>query len=333
MILGLIVILSFLVSLYISFKLTDKLVSRKKMTPSDINRLLLQEKVEEWNQIRGYSPDWRPDLRGVSFAFKNLKGTNFRDALLDNADFTGAVLDYCDFTCASLKNINLEKASLRCAVLDGASLEQSIEQNANLEGVSFENGANQDNPRVELNDISKNFSNLDRLNPKSFKDLIFELFTLMGNSISVPTTGFRSGIDFVLRHPASFFMTETVVMCKYVDKNDVIGASDVKILYNFLLKSNFNLGVLITNGDFTNEAKSFQIANSPLLNLIDGDMLKKLISEQQYQMAPADDLTTTQKLNREIPKIIREKQHIPKSFLMDDNDEYDVPSFLRKEFD
>jgi len=106
--------------------------------------MLRTEKVQQWNKHRDTHRNWRPDLKGVDLAHRDLRRVNLSNASLDHAnlsrttfssaDLSHVRLSHADLSDANLQGAKLVEADLGIAVLSGTRLMEADLTDANLEG-------------------------------------------------------------------------------------------------------------------------------------------------------------------------------------------------------
>jgi restriction system protein len=109
---------------------------------------------------------------------------------------------------------------------------------------------------------------------QAFERLVAEAYRRQGYSVSeVADGGADGGIDIVLKKDGT-----VLVQCKHW-KVYRVGVREVRELFGVVCAERATTGVLITSGQFTQEARDFA-AGKPL-ELVDGDALLKLLRAGQ----------------------------------------------------
>jgi Restriction endonuclease len=139
--------------------------------------------------------------------------------------------------------------------------------------------------RIELANISDllvpklrlNYDLIYQIGPDAFELLVMELMQTMGFHVERPTTTFQSdgGIDFVFRpsrqEPIPLLGAAQVTFHKTGKRKE--GPASLRELAG-VLSGKFNLGLLVTNTEFTEKSRLFAEEKSPMLRLRDGEDLK-----------------------------------------------------------
>jgi restriction system protein len=110
---------------------------------------------------------------------------------------------------------------------------------------------------------------------RQFEELVGEVFRRQGYLVlENPSEGVDGGIDLRLRKNGQM----TFVQCKHW-KSKSVGVKIVRELYGVMTGKKANIGIIVTFGNFTQEAKAF--AKGKPIHLIGGNQLVNLISEVQ----------------------------------------------------
>jgi hypothetical protein len=145
-----------------------------------------------------------------------------------------------------------------------------------VEVQSFRSGTISDPPQTV---------SLSAVDPIEFEHLVADLLRAMGY-LTVTVTGQSGdgGIDVVAVNPTPVVGGRIVVQCKRYQAS--IGAPVVRDLYGALTHEGANKGILITTSTFTTEARRF--AEGKPLELIDGELLKRLLDQHRLVINSAD---------------------------------------------
>jgi restriction system protein len=110
---------------------------------------------------------------------------------------------------------------------------------------------------------------------RQFEELVGEVYRRKGYLVlENPSEGVDGGIDLRLRKNGQM----TFVQCKHW-KSKSVGVKIVRELYGVMTGKKANIGIIVTFGNFTQEAKAF--AKGKPIHLIGGNQLVNLISEVQ----------------------------------------------------
>jgi restriction system protein len=116
---------------------------------------------------------------------------------------------------------------------------------------------------------------LMRIEPRDFEDLISQLCTRMGLQTQVTQQTRDGGIDVVAVDPRPLVGGRTLIQAKRL--MNAVGVSAIRDLYGTLVSEGANKGILITTSHFGSD--SYRFAEGKPVELIDGDMLRKLLEE------------------------------------------------------
>jgi hypothetical protein len=127
--------------------------------------------------------------------------------------------------------------------------------------------------------------NIDSLSGIDFEQLIMGLLRNMGLQVTETKKSGDGGVDIIAQ--SSEFITGGVyiIQCKRYAGN--IGEPVIRDLYGVVHHMNASKGVLITNSDFTKQARDFS-ENKPI-ELINGFILKKMLSKYELKDLEKDD--------------------------------------------
>jgi hypothetical protein len=114
---------------------------------------------------------------------------------------------------------------------------------------------------------------LDTLDPYQFEDLIARLLEKMGLDVEETKRSGDGGVDVIAHSDEPITGGLFVIQCKKYSSK--VGVPKVRDLYGVVHHLNASKGILITNADFTQQAKDF--AEGKPIELIDGDALRTLL--------------------------------------------------------
>lgn len=116
---------------------------------------------------------------------------------------------------------------------------------------------------------------IDTIDPYEFESLIARLLEKMGLEVKETKRAGDGGIDVIARSDEPITGGLFAVQCKRYSSK--VGEPKVRDLYGVVHHLNASKGILITNSDFTRQAREF--AEGKPIELIDGDRLRKLLNE------------------------------------------------------
>ncbi len=133
------------------------------------------------------------------------------------------------------------------------------------------------------------YSLITSLEWKRFEDLCAGLFSAKGYDAKTTGTGADGGIDIYL-FPSGVDEPLGIIQCKAWAKNKV-GVKPIRELFGVMTAEKVPLGVFITSGEFTADARSF--AKGKHVKLLTGKDILKLIKElpQEKQSALLSEIT------------------------------------------
>lgn len=118
-------------------------------------------------------------------------------------------------------------------------------------------------------------NSLQQLSGVQFEQLCQELLQRMEFSVKTTTVTGDGGIDLLAFNSKPMLKGKYIIQCKrYIGS---VGVSMVRDLYGVVTDERANKGILITTGKFT--ASAIDFASDKNLELIDGDVLIKLLDE------------------------------------------------------
>jgi len=129
--------------------------------------------------------------------------------------------------------------------------------------------------RKKLLDRQSGMDSIRSLSWREFEQLIGEAYRRQGYDVEeTGGGGADGGVDLVLRGHGE----NVLVQCKQWRERQV-GVDKVRELFGVMTAEGASRGILITSGNFTNEAQSFKVGK-PLV-LVDGTALAQLVSSVQ----------------------------------------------------
>ncbi|MGI6364436.1 MAG: restriction endonuclease [Bacillota bacterium] len=121
--------------------------------------------------------------------------------------------------------------------------------------------------------------NLNNLDGQQFEELVGTLLKKMGFITELTSRTGDGGVDIVAYLETPLLKGKYLIQCKRW--KGPVGEPVVRDLYGVVLSENANKGIIITNSSFTDKAIKF--ANGKNIELLDGSVLNKLLSEQDIQ--------------------------------------------------
>lgn len=140
--------------------------------------------------------------------------------------------------------------------------------------------------RRKLLDRQSGMDSLRSLSWREFEQLVGEAYRRQGYDVEeTGGSGADGGVDLVLRGHG-----ETVlVQCKQWRERQV-GVVKVRELFGVVTAERANRGILVTSGNFTNDAQSFKVGKP--LTLVDGPALAQLVRDVQPAHPAARPITS-----------------------------------------
>jgi len=140
--------------------------------------------------------------------------------------------------------------------------------------------------RRKLLNRQSGMDSLHSLSWREFEQLVGEAYRRQGYDVEeTGGGGADGGVDLVLRGHG-----ETVlVQCKQWRERQ-IGVEKVRELFGVVTAEGANRGILVTSGNFTNDAKSFKVGKP--LTLVDGPALAQLVHDVQPARPAAKPVTS-----------------------------------------
>lgn len=120
-------------------------------------------------------------------------------------------------------------------------------------------------------EIKMDFS---KMNGYEFEDFIANLLRQKGFKVTQTDYSNDGGVDLIAEYFKPLFSGKYIVQCKNYT-NNLVGQPELRDLYGVVMSEKANKGILITNSDFTTQAKNF--AKDKNLELINGSVLNSLI--------------------------------------------------------
>lgn len=260
--------------IYIGFRTVNKFSKNKVYNTRNAPEFLYSGRPEEWNALRSFVPEWRPDLRRHVFRGLNLHAADFKGALLDATDFSNAWLDDAEFNNASAKNVNFSGASLKRAVFDGADLTNSTFEGAQLDDATFI-GAQLDGTQLEKSELgfkSKSFSHhmlwenpelLSRLTSNQLERLVMEILNAFGYEVRRLQAS-DQGFDFLAIQRNPIGNITYAVECKAYSQESHVGIAAAQALQAVKEYRGIDRAMLVTNSTFSRSARQYALGQSGL---------------------------------------------------------------------
>lgn len=133
-------------------------------------------------------------------------------------------------------------------------------------------------------DVSQDKAQLPDLSWQDFELLVGEYYRRQGYKVSETGPGADGGVDLVLQKDRE----KILVQCKHW-KAYKVGVKPVRELLGVMAGSSASGGVVVTSGNFTQDAKRFADENS--IRIVNGEELKRIIDTPK----PKKDSFTAQK--------------------------------------
>jgi restriction system protein len=135
--------------------------------------------------------------------------------------------------------------------------------------------------RRNMLDRQTGIETLRALTWREFEQLVGEAYRRQGYDVEeTGGGGADGGIDIVLRGHGE----TALVQCKQWRERQV-GVDKVRELFGVVTAEGANRGILVTSGNFTNDAQSFKVGKP--LTLVDGPALARLVLDVQAAGRPA----------------------------------------------
>jgi restriction endonuclease Mrr len=112
---------------------------------------------------------------------------------------------------------------------------------------------------------------------KRYEEVCAAYFSLIGYKAETTRLGADGGIDIKL-YKKDVFKPDGIVQCKAWN-NYKVGIRHIRELYGVMAAEKVNIGIFMTSGNFTKEAKEFK--NGKNIALIDSERLLELIKKMQ----------------------------------------------------
>ncbi len=109
-----------------------------------------------------------------------------------------------------------------------------------------------------LNELSKNPTDLFKLSPRRFEELIAEVLMRKGYSVELTPETRDGGKDIYVARKDDLGSFLYLVECKHYEPTHKVGVSVIRDLYGVLSKEKATYGIVVTTSDFTKPAKDFQ---------------------------------------------------------------------------
>jgi restriction system protein len=139
--------------------------------------------------------------------------------------------------------------------------------------------------RYEGSGLSGNLPSIDALSGIEFEALIGQLLQRMGFQVQMTKASGDGGIDIIAVLAKPIVGGRYVIQCKRLATGSFVSAPVVREFYGALTADREAIkGLLITTSGFTAQARDF--ADGLRLELIDGDHLRNLLSENGIASGP-----------------------------------------------
>lgn len=109
-----------------------------------------------------------------------------------------------------------------------------------------------------LNELNKNPTDLYKLSPRRFEELIAEVLMRKGYNVELTPATRDGGKDIYVAHKDDLGSFLYLVECKHYEPPRKVGVSVIRDLYGVLSKEKATYGIVVTTSDFTKPAQEFQ---------------------------------------------------------------------------
>lgn len=109
-----------------------------------------------------------------------------------------------------------------------------------------------------LNELRKNPTDLYKLSPRRFEELIAEVLMRKGYSVELTPATRDGGKDIYVARKDDLGSFLYLVECKHYEPTHKVGVSVIRDLYGVLSKEKATYGIVVTTSDFTKPAQDFQ---------------------------------------------------------------------------
>ncbi len=109
-----------------------------------------------------------------------------------------------------------------------------------------------------LNELRKNPTDLYKLSPRRFEELIAEVLMRKGYSVELTPVTRDGGKDIYVARKDDLGSFLYLVECKHYEPTHKVGVSVIRDLYGVLSKEKATYGIVVTTSDFTKPAQDFQ---------------------------------------------------------------------------
>lgn len=109
-----------------------------------------------------------------------------------------------------------------------------------------------------LNELRKNPTDLYKLSPRRFEELIAEVLMRKGYNVELTPATRDGGKDIYVARKDDLGSFLYLVECKHYEPTHKVGVSVIRDLYGVLSKEKATYGIVVTTSDFTKPAQDFQ---------------------------------------------------------------------------
>lgn len=114
--------------------------------------------------------------------------------------------------------------------------------------------------------------------PREFEVMVEQIFIDKGFSTELTPITRDGGKDIIAeRHIGTRLPIVIYIECKRFGPNDPVGVPVIRSLYGTMTDAHINRGILVTSSYFSDKAESFAQRQGVLIELVDGDLLYKMI--------------------------------------------------------
>lgn len=135
-----------------------------------------------------------------------------------------------------------------------------------------------------LNELNKNPTDLYKLSPRKFEEVIAEILSRKGYDVTLTAATRDGGKDIYAARKDDIGSFLYVVECKKYNPNHKVGVKVLRDLYGVISKENLTAGIIATTSFFTKPAKDFQQDIKCKLALNDYDSISKWLYEVTHNL-------------------------------------------------
>jgi hypothetical protein len=296
--------LATVIGVMVGTRLSKRVFGKVPFSLENAVELLLQGRVEEWNEIRVLNPKWDPDLNGVDLSGARLRFANLSYCKLDESIFSNADLQGCSFRGTSLKKAVFKDALCQQALFDHADLSGAVLDGADFTGASMisarvdgtgvhRTGDTEVDPTADteasFDEVIASPDAVQNLSPREFEQLVARLFLKTGYDVESMSSGRDGGYDLVVRHKDPFGGEYTyLVEAKKYSSDRPVGVAPVRALVGVVHAMNAHGGILITTSRFTSAAAEYAM-KAGRLTLVDFQELARWVENVRDKVGSEEE--------------------------------------------